>query len=110
MAKDDSTMQGHGVMVSGKDTLFEELLHLVVRNNEVWYMTAVRNENNGKAIGFKLLEGTGDTSVFENLKHDFPQRIAYFHPQADSLQAWVEGNADGKYQKMVFSMGRVRNI
>ena len=32
--------------------------------------------------------------VFENLQHDFPQRVAYQRQGADLL-AWIEGPANG---------------
>ncbi len=37
----------------------------------------------------------GDEVVFENLAHDFPQRIRY-RPGADALHARIEGTANGQ--------------
>jgi hypothetical protein len=39
--------------------------------------------------------------VFENLQHDFPQRIGY-ERDASSLHAWVEGAEDGRERRIDF--------
>lgn len=41
------------------------------------------------------LPAAGDTLTFENLAHDFPQRIRYVRRGADSLVARVEAGARG---------------
>lgn len=46
--------------------------------------------------------------VFENLAHDFPQRIVYQRIGADSLLAYVEGPADGVMRRTDYRMRRVR--
>lgn len=44
---------------------------------------------------FKLVESTKQRVVFQNLEHDFPQRIIYWR-KGDQLCARVEGRVDGK--------------
>lgn len=46
--------------------------------------------------------------VFENLKHDFPQRIIYKADKADSLFARIEGMQNGKLAGMDIPMKRVK--
>jgi hypothetical protein len=50
---------------------------------------------------------TDSTVVFENLAHDFPQRIGYQRFGADSLLAWIEGPARGKTKRNEFGYRRV---
>lgn len=48
------------------------------------------------AAFFPLLSWDGTRAVFQDLGHDFPQRIIYTLTSADRLDARVEGTADGK--------------
>jgi len=50
---------------------------------------------------------TDSTVIFENLAHDFPQRIGYQRFGADSLVAWVEGPSHGKTKRNEFAYRRV---
>jgi len=45
--------------------------------------------------------------VFENLKHDFPQRIGYERTSVDRLEAWIEGPQNGQTRRLAFSYARV---
>jgi hypothetical protein len=51
--------------------------------------------------------GSNQSIVFENLSHDFPQRIGYQLVNADSLVAWVEGPSNGKTKRNEFGYRRV---
>jgi len=46
------------------------------------------------------------TVVFENLEHDFPQRIGYRFSSPDSLFAWIEGELSGELQRIEFFFRR----
>ena len=50
---------------------------------------------------------TDSTVVFENLQHDFPQRIGYQRSGSNSLLAWIEGNRQGQAQRVEFPYNRV---
>lgn len=56
---------------------------------------------------FPLKQSTDSTVVFENLQHDFPQRVAYERRGADSLLAWIEGPAGGSTKRIEFRYGKV---
>jgi hypothetical protein len=45
--------------------------------------------------------------VFENLKHDFPQRVGYERRSATTLLAWVEGPQNGQTRRIEFPYTRV---
>lgn len=45
--------------------------------------------------------------VFENLTHDFPQRIGYERKNPDSLLAWIEGSQGGATRRIEFPYHRV---
>ena len=56
--------------------------------------------------GFKLASKTTDEVVFENLSHDFPQRIRY-RRGTDRLDARIEGALDGKARGIDYPYVRV---
>lgn len=60
------------------------------------------------ATVFLAVRLTDSSVVFENLQHDFPQRVGYQRRGADSLLAWIEGSAGGRNRRIEFPYGRVR--
>jgi hypothetical protein len=54
---------------------------------------------------FTAKSTTESEVVFENLAHDFPQRVGY-RRSGDSLLAWIEGNAGGKVRRVEFPYRR----
>jgi len=46
-----------------------------------------------------------ESVVFENLQHDFPQRIGY-QRKGSTLLAWIEGTRDGKVRRLEFPYRR----
>jgi hypothetical protein len=44
--------------------------------------------------------------VFENLEHDFPQRVGYERQAADVLLAWIEGVQRGQSRRIDFRYHR----
>ncbi len=49
---------------------------------------------------------TASSLVFENLQHDFPQRVGYDRSAPDSLRAWIEGERDGRTRRIEFPYRR----
>ena len=57
---------------------------------------------------FTLVDLEGKRAVFENLQHDFPQRIIYRLISPDSLFARVEGTISGREKGSDFPYRRVK--
>jgi hypothetical protein len=51
---------------------------------------------------------TDSMVVFENLAHDFPQRVGDRRLGGDSLIAWIEGTRDSRARRIDFPYARVR--
>lgn len=100
----DSTLTGKTVFMSGTDTLFTENIEIMQVNDSLLYNTKVSNQNQGKAVSFKASNITDNQIVFENPKHDFPQKISYNRISSDSLVAEISGMKDGKESKESFPM------
>ena len=57
---------------------------------------------------FMATTASDSSVVFENAQHDFPQRVGYRRNGADALDAWIEGQANGKSRRVDFSYQRAR--
>jgi len=61
----------------------------------------------GQASAVFVSQRIGDREiVFENLQHDFPQRVGYKR-DGDSLLAWIEGARNGQTRRIEFPYRRV---
>ncbi|MBI5918192.1 MAG: hypothetical protein HY849_02295 [Nitrosomonadales bacterium] len=56
---------------------------------------------------FRLLRLGTFAVEFQNLEHDFPQRISYSRPEPSRLLASIEGSRNGAIRKIEFSFIRV---
>lgn len=62
-------------------------------------------------VAFPLKESDNGYAVFENLAHDFPQRVIYaYGGDADTLDARIEGVVDGKPQSMEWHYTRMKPV
>lgn len=59
-----------------------------------------------KSDAFPLKEVADGRAVWENLKHDFPQRVIYRRGSDGSLIARIEGNTPGGERHMEWTMHR----
>ena len=100
----DSLYKGENYAIAnGKKKVFETVLLKYV-DGKLCYAPTVKNQNEGKEIVFPLKEisDEGKKFVFENLEHDFPQRIIYHFKNKSTLDARVEGNVEGKERSSDF--------
>ncbi len=74
---DDAFYAGLGFVMSGKDTSFIEHLNIHAGEDGVYYSARIPSQNGGSYVDFALTSAIGDSMVFENKEHDFPQRIVY---------------------------------
>ena len=98
-------MLGMSRTVRGGRTVEHEFLE--IREVEPGALGYVAHPSGQAGATFKLLR-TGDREVvFENLAHDFPQRILY-RRTGDELAARVEGERNGQIRGFDFPMTRCR--
>ncbi|WP_264565151.1 DUF6265 family protein [Flavobacterium sp. N3904] len=100
----DSTFQGESFFIKGKDTLHFETLTLQQKGEELFYNATVKGQNENKAVTFKMTIGTANQLVFENPRHDYPQKITYNQIKKDSLVAAIIGVQLGKPSAEKFGM------
>lgn len=76
----------------GSDKTFFEYLRIEQSNDTIVYKASPRGK---EPTSFYLKSMDKHSVVFENLKHDFPQRIIY-SLNGDTLHARIEGNVNNK--------------
>lgn len=85
----DTTMAGLGLKVKGQDTFLLENLQLINKTSGYWYIPTVPDQNSGQPVPFELTSSDRHVYVFENIQHDFPQRIQYhFKPVRPCPDPW----------------------
>ncbi|WP_309641676.1 DUF6265 family protein [Flavobacterium sp.] len=100
----DSLYVGGSYFIKEKDTLHSESIELTQKANTILYIPTVKGQNNNQPVPFQLTKQTPKQLVFENPKHDFPQKIIYNQITADSLVATISGMQQGKASSESFSM------
>jgi hypothetical protein len=105
MAPRGGSMLGMGRTVRGSKTVEYELVMISQQNGRLAYEA----HPSGQPSATFLSTTVSDTTiVFENAEHDFPQRVGYKRNGSDALEAWIEGQANGKSRRVDFAYERAR--
>lgn len=107
--QDEHLFFGRSYFVEASDTVILETIRLAQLKNGLYYLPTVKNQNGGKGITFKASKIGTDSLVFNNLTHDFPQKISYYRLGQDSLKAEISGYRNGKQETRFFPMKRINN-
>lgn len=100
-------MKGKSSRVNAKgDSVLTETLQIRKIGKDVFYCSTVADQNDGKEVCFKLISTKGQIYIFENVAHDFPQRIVYQNLGKNEMLAWIEGELNGKSRKSEFRYKR----
>lgn len=105
---DSKLLIGKSFMIRGWNTTILENVRLTDNGDKILYTPIVKDENDGKAVSFELISHDNNRYVFENVKHDFPQRIIYHFISNDSLVARIEGISKGKEKSIDYNYSRVK--
>ena len=82
-----------------------EALLLAEMGGEVFYFAYPRE--NPRPVAFQLVSQEGDTAVFENPDHDFPQRIVYRRDGPDAMVVTISDIPDdGEPNEIEFAFER----
>jgi len=68
-------LEGEGRSYRQGELRFQERLRIIDEGGQLYYVADVAG--NPAPVRFALVEQGAQSVVFENLQHDFPQRIAY---------------------------------
>jgi hypothetical protein len=103
-----NSLIGRSYRIDHADTIILETMTLKYIDTDLYYIPTVIDQNEGKAVKFKLISNANDLYIFENKLHDFPQRINYQFIGNDSISASIEGEAKGEQQKINFNYKRIK--
>lgn len=92
--------------IKGKDTTVLERVRLIYKAGIISYN--VTGAKSGDKNSFKLTSAKNNQFIFEDPKHDFPQRIVYHFVKPNYLHAWIDGTYKGKSEKYDFWYTRVK--
>ncbi|MXN90249.1 hypothetical protein GR160_03335 [Flavobacterium sp. Sd200] len=102
----DSVYHGESYFVVKSDTVFSENIELEETNGKLAYVVTVPGQNNEKPVRFEMTSIAGDSIIFENPQHDYPNKISYKKITNDSLVAKIAGIQNGKPTSETFTMKR----
>jgi hypothetical protein len=105
MKPSGGTLIGMSRTVRGAKTTGFEFLRIVTTEAGIDYIA--KPSSNNEETAFKLVKSSATEAVFENLAHDFPQRIIY-RIQTDGLFARIEGTQNGKLNGTDIPMKRAK--
>jgi hypothetical protein len=98
------TMLGVSRTVSGDRTVAYEFLRIAeTAPGQLAYIALPSGQ---QEAAFALLRSGEGEVVFENLEHDFPQRVIY-RLEGDRLRARIEGSHQGQNKSIEFPFRRV---
>ena len=100
-----NAMMGVGRTIKAGTLADYEFLRIVEDGDGLSYIS--RPSANKEDTSFRLKTHSTGELVFENLAHDFPQRIIY-KASGDRLAARIEGTRNGKLRGIDFAYTRVR--
>jgi|SRR6185436_19767809 len=104
----DSLYKGENYSIANdKKQVFETVLLKFV-GGKLCYAPTVKDQNEAKEVLFTLKETSdnGKQFIFENLEHDFPQRIIYHFKNESTLDARIEGVVEGKERSSDFHFSK----
>ena len=100
--------RGHTMLSAGRTIQGDKLVEfesVLIREQDG--VLAYESHPSGQPFAVFLSTAVEENSVvFENPRHDFPQRIGY-RRDGDSLLAWIEGPRNGQTRRVEFPYRRV---
>ncbi|MGE3466018.1 MAG: DUF6265 family protein [Pyrinomonadaceae bacterium] len=101
----DNLLLGTSQTVRGTRSVAFEFLRIVNSGQGLAYVAQPSNAK--EPTHFAAIRVSATEVVFENPKHDFPQRIIYSLKGPNSLHARIEGSMDGKLRGIDFPMVKI---
>ena len=103
MSPRGASMLGMSRTVRNDATIEYEHIRLFEREGKLVYHATPSGQQPTEFTSVKLAEGS---ATFENLAHDFPQRVIYTRVGADSLIARIEGTGPNGTRGVDFRFAR----
>lgn len=106
---DDSTYKAKSYyIINKKDTVHNETIELMQEGEFLIYRAKVMGQNNNQSIPFQLIKDSDSLLVFENKKHEYPQKIEYQLQKNNVLTAKISGKHNGKTSSESYPMKKIK--
>lgn len=103
--RSDGALRGMGFVMSGRDTVWIEHLHIQWNDAGATYEVRIPAQNGGHTIPFRLVMASEREMIFENKGHDFPQRLGY-QWENDTWRVVIDGTDQGLHREESFQFTR----
>lgn len=103
--RSDGALRGMGFVMSGRDTVWIEHLYMHWNETGATYEVRIPAQNGGHTIPFRLVLASEREMIFENMEHDFPQRLGY-QWEADTWRVVIDGTDQGLQRAESFQFTR----
>jgi len=100
MAPAGDAMLGMSRTMRNGKAVAHEFMQIRARENALVFIALPSNQRETTFAAARIAERE---IVFENLEHDFPQRVIYRRTAPDALSARIEGMREGKLRGIDFS-------
>jgi len=87
----ETKLLGISYKLESNSIFISEYLEISILEDEITYKATVIGQNSGKTISFKLVSHNENNLTFENLEHDFPNKISYNIIDKDNIEIIVSG-------------------
>jgi hypothetical protein len=101
-----TSMLGMGRTVQDGRTSDYEYMRIEQRDDGIFFVA--QPLANSTETSFKMKSLQPGIVIFENLAHDFPQRVIYNFTKTDSLKARIEGRMNGQSRGIDFPFVRTK--
>jgi len=105
----NTTIEGLNCSISKSsgDTIFIEYLRILKTGEDMFFISKV--DHNQYPVAFQLMDIKNQLAIFQNEKHDFPQKIIYDLSERDKIRAVIEGtdSKTGKSKRIEFPFIRM---
>ena len=106
---DDSTFAGQSYyIINEKDTVHYETVELIQDGDHLIYNATVKGQNNDEHVPFQKTIDEDSLVVFENPKHDFPQKISYKLVNPSEINISISGKESGKLSSQQYRLKKVK--
>ena len=105
MSPAGTSILGMGRTVKNGKTVGFEFMRIEQTPDGISFIA--RPHENKEETAFRLKSSTQNEVVFENLEHDFPQRVIY-KLLGTKLVGRIEGNQNGKFLGIDFPMNKIK--
>ena len=106
--ENDSTYFGTSYFLINKDTVHNESIRLVEKNNELFYSSIILGQNDNEPIDFILETNNENEILFKTKKVNYPKKIIYSKINDSTFNLKIAGNVLGKPLTENYTMKKIK--